>query len=484
MNPLTRLLGTIRPPEYSRPKEWDCDHLHRWCTFVGILEAELGWREPYTQQMPPPASLLFNCTEDELCNNFVADPQVAARLWLCVSAMKTHGLHPFHPSLQRTVAGRPWVGTQSRRRMQQCKTVWDKGQKARTNTQRRAGTGLQSPCVGDLIWIWWESTGWFQGRVREWAHWQTAAPMPGHVWVHMLDGDATPLDLDTHVWSFDAPIGDTTTSGGKGVHCSLHGWTLKIGSSHNLEPPPHVQMMNNPTNYHLGLRSGKCGNVGTDADRKVGQCVWNNKRHAWGVCVGQSNGGRVDVYYPDVLDNTQGERTDTLVWFGHNYLELPSQGHARLRAMELVCADDLLEAAMQCLVEMEDRIGWDDFATGWSHAKTGQQLWAARARTCQSWNDGERLIEEMATHLISWQGGFSKKGLGGKLSELQCHCITNGLLCDMSQQGRAACWHASNLDKCTSHMSCNPIYSLRESQPREPGCYNWEVHTGVFRWAV
>ena len=88
--------------------------------------------------------------------------------------------------------------------------------------------------VGDLLWVWWEQDGWFVGRVRFWGHWQPDPPPPNHVWCRMADGEDTPVDLLRDVWSLQPPVPQNK--------CDDR-WDLDVSSAHNLEPPPHWQLL-------------------------------------------------------------------------------------------------------------------------------------------------------------------------------------------------------------------------------------------------
>ena len=131
MNTLTRLLATTGRRSGGGAQDWPADHLHRWCGYVGVLDAELGWRPPHTAQNPPNAMDLFNATKQQLGEEFVTDQQVAERLWECVSEMRDNGLPPFHPRLRRTARGRPWVGPKAPRWLQARKHSWAKGEAAK-----------------------------------------------------------------------------------------------------------------------------------------------------------------------------------------------------------------------------------------------------------------------------------------------------------------------------------------------------------------
>ena len=69
MNTLTRLLATTGRRSGGGAQDWPADHLHRWCGYVGVLDAELGWRPPYNAQNPPNAMDLFNATKQQLGKN-------------------------------------------------------------------------------------------------------------------------------------------------------------------------------------------------------------------------------------------------------------------------------------------------------------------------------------------------------------------------------------------------------------------------------
>ena len=117
----------------GQPQAWPADHLHRWCNYIGVLDAELSWRLPYTADVPPNAQHLFNATKTQLNEQYITDPQVAERMWQCIHEMKTLGLPPFHPMLRRTTRGCPWVGTKTTKWLQARKCSWAKGAVAKHN---------------------------------------------------------------------------------------------------------------------------------------------------------------------------------------------------------------------------------------------------------------------------------------------------------------------------------------------------------------
>jgi hypothetical protein len=96
-----------------------------------VLDAELGWRLPYTAEEPPNAQELFNATKQQLEQEYVADQDVADRIWECICEMKAQGLQPVHPLLRRTARGRRWVGTKTVKWKQARKHSWAKGEAAR-----------------------------------------------------------------------------------------------------------------------------------------------------------------------------------------------------------------------------------------------------------------------------------------------------------------------------------------------------------------
>ena len=149
MNPLTKVLGTVGRDTAGRPREWSADHLHRWCCYIGVLDAEQCWRLPHTAQHPPNAQDLFSATKDQLTQAYVSDPQVANRIWECVDEMKGNGLQPFHQLLRRTARKRHWVGTKTARWLQARKHEWAKGPAAkrlRENECPVAGTATMPLC--------------------------------------------------------------------------------------------------------------------------------------------------------------------------------------------------------------------------------------------------------------------------------------------------------------------------------------------------